>query len=203
MKYGILKTSVNTGKDSEIRCGFATPLSVISNQPVFAQDMLSLKRRTRSQNVQRWEIEGNIEPSNNSADFLVHSLSTGYDTVFFVRMPQVFGNAPADISPGQSTVTSDAAVKVNTVSISGVLPAVGEFIQFMNHSKVYLVVEQNVNSIKLEPPLLRAVMANEGINRGGYVTMHAYFDTNVKLGITYTDGVLSDPGSVKILEAIQ
>ena len=71
MLYGILKDSTNTGLDSQLQCIFNAPLSVISNQPAYVQDMMSLKRVVGSQNVQRWEIEANIQPTNDSANFLV------------------------------------------------------------------------------------------------------------------------------------
>jgi hypothetical protein len=202
MKYGILKTTSNTGTDAELQCVFTTPLSIVSNQPAYVQDMLNLKRKVNSQNIQRWEMEANIEPSNNSSNFLVHSVMNGYDTVLNIRMPQVYGNAPVDIAANTSAVTNGISASTDTIGVSGTIPNVGEFVQFTNHDKVYLVVERFSTSMKIAPALLKNVTINENIKRGGRVTLKAYYDNAVKLGITYIDGILSDPGSVRFIEAI-
>jgi hypothetical protein len=89
MLYGILKTATNTGADNELHSVFSAPLTITSNQPSYIQDSMNLKRFASSQGIQRWELEANIAPSNNSSNFLVHSVLNGSNTVIYVRMPQV------------------------------------------------------------------------------------------------------------------
>jgi uncharacterized secreted protein with C-terminal beta-propeller domain len=202
MKYGILRSSSNTGADAEIQCGFSTPLSVISNQPAYTQSMMNLKYKTNSQNAQRWEIEANLETTNNSPDFLVHSVTAGHANRIYVRMPQVYGAFSQDINAGTSSVTNTKVAGIDTIDITGSIPNVGEFIQFTGASKVYLVIAKTTSDIRIAPSLITTVAAATVLLRGGRVTMQAYYDPSVKLGITYIDGVLSDPGSVKLIEDI-
>lgn len=197
MKYGILASSINTGLDSQIICGFVAPLSVISNQPAYVQDMVNLKRRASSQNVQRWEIEANIEPTVGSTDFAVHSVDKGYSEVFYVRMPQIYG---LTLTTDARTVIDINAVGVDTITLSGSVNK-GEFIQFTGDSKVYLV-KSGGSTINIKPALLKATTAGQAVVTGGNVTMSAYYDSTVKLGLTYIDGILSDPGSLKFIEAL-
>lgn len=198
MKYGILASSVNTGADSEIICGFVAPLSVLSNQPAYTQDMMSLKRNASSQRVQRWEIEANIEPSVSNTNYLTHSVINGHDGVFYVRMPQVYG---LTLTTAARTVSGDFAAGVDTVTLSAAVNT-GEFIQFAGDAKVYLVAAGGT-SPKISPPLLKALTNNQSLITSGAVTMLARYDDSVRIGITYIDGVLSDPGSIKFIEALE
>lgn len=179
MKYGILASSTNTGIDSEIICGFVAPLSIVSNQPAYVQDMMNLKRRASSQNVQRWEIEANIEPTVGSVDFAVHSIDNGYDGVFYIRMPQIYG---LTLTAAARTVVGINAAGVDTIGISGNLNK-GEFIQFTGDTKVYLV-KVGGTTITISPPLLKATTAGQSIITGGNVTMSARYDSDVRIGIT-------------------
>jgi hypothetical protein len=199
-KYGILKSAVNTGLDSELQCAFSTPLSVISNQPSYVQDMMSLKRKTNSQNVQRWEIEANLEPTNDSANHLVHSVVNGHNTPISVRMPQVYGISSTAHLPSQVVGTVNQGS--DTLVLAGGLPIVGEFIQFTGDTKVYLTIESSVDTIRVLPQLRQTVPDTTLLIKGANVTLRAYYDATVRLGITYIDGVLSDPGSVTLIEAL-
>lgn len=200
MKFGVLKSSTNTGADSEILLEFAAPLSIISNEPTYVQDTNSLRRITQSQGTQRWEIETKIVPSNNSANFLVHSATSSAHTPVFIRMPQVYGLTYTVASRNVTTTTTKSS---NTIPVDGAL-VVGEFIKFNNHNKVYLVIDDGLisGSIKTVPSLRQDVPAGTAIKAGLQVTFRAYYDTSVHTGITYVDGVLSDPGSVRFIEAL-
>jgi hypothetical protein len=211
MLYGILKSSVNTGDDSELQCVFSTPLQVNSNQPAYVQDMMNLKRRASSQKAQRWEIEANLSPTNDDASYLVHSVANGHNEIFYVRMPQV-----ANLPIWRGTVKNSADLKVGATEMAytfipdpyythpvGFVQKPGEFFQFWNHTKVYLNTGIKDGKLQFSPPLHMDVTAMKAITRGGSVTMKARYDASTKLGITYTDGILSDPGSVKLVEALE
>ena len=198
MLYGILKDSaVNTGSDGELSCVFTAPLSVVSNQPAYVQDMMNLKRRANSQQVQRWELEARIAQTNNSPSFLTHSVTNGHDKVFGIRMPQVAG---LKLTTVNVTVTEAVGIKGTVVKTSAALVP-GEFIQFPSHTKVYLVTEASANSCTISPALLGTVAEDSKIITNA-VTLYARYDTDVVIGITYTDGILTDQGSVKFIEAV-
>lgn len=183
---------------------FVAPMSVISNQPAFATDSLSLKRQTVSQDAQRWEITTNLEPSDNSADFLVHSVINGYNNSFTIQMPQVFrrngGTTSTNCTVNLNAVKGNTQVSVTTNK----LISKGEFIQFQNHSKVYLVKSNRDKNgfLELYPALRQDVPNTTVVLFGDNVRMSVRYDLDTALGITYVDGVLSDPGSVKLIEAL-
>lgn len=199
MLYGILHDSTNTGSDAEILSAFVAPMSVFSNQPSYVQDSLNLKRKASSQNIQRWEIEARLMPTNSNADLFVHNIMNGANNVFLIRMPQVYGIA---LTPTNRSVGIAAIAGASLVSVNGTLQK-GEFIRFANHSKVYIVVNpDNGGKVQISPSLKRDVPLNTVVQCGNRVTLEARYDTDTRLGITYTDGVLSDPGVVTFVEAL-
>lgn len=189
---------------------FVAPISVKSNQPVFVSDTLALRRQTVSHNAQRWEIQAQLEPSNSSADFLVHSVVNGYNTTITIRMPQVYRLQKDDETTATSCVTTGvAAVNSSLVPVSilkGTDNAIlkkGEFIQFTGHDKVYLVTEDAVTgNVKIFPALRAQVNSDTAVLFGENVKLRAKYDTDTMLGITYKDGILSDPGSITFIEAL-
>jgi hypothetical protein len=186
---------------------FVTPMSVVSNQPVFVADTLSLKRQVLSQGVQRWEIVTNLEPSNTSADFLLHSVTNGYDQVFDIQVPQVFRRGGNSNTATIIQTINNQLVNSNTIQVSsnGVLNK-GEFIKFTNHDKIYLVLNtittSTNTSLQLFPSLRVAVPNNTLMLTGKDVVMKARYDTSTTLGISYVDGILSDPGTVGFIEVL-
>jgi hypothetical protein len=199
MLYGILRTSTNTGIDSEIQCSFVAPLSVKSNQPAYAQDSMNLRRHASSQNIQRWEIAANLHPENGTADFLTHSVVSGHDQPIYVRMPQVTNLVT---SSGIITLTADVAAGTNVIHTSTTL-VYGEFINIgVTNPKVYLVVSAVAGQATVRPLIVNSEVTGAAVTVGGKVTMTALYDSDTQLGITFTDGVLSDPGSVKLIERL-
>lgn len=203
--YGVLKSSINTGVDSELQYVFSTPLKIISNQPAFVADTMSLKRKVNSQNVQRWEIETEIVPENNSANFLIHSVKHGFTDVFRLRMPQVFTFTKIKQNLAL-TLTSTKFIGSSVIDITGVgsVDLTGQFINFQGDSKVYLITSKGDMGagIEIEPPLLKSIASNSTITYGDKTTMLARYDTDNQAGITYTDGILSSPGVVRYVEAL-
>jgi hypothetical protein len=186
---------------------FVTPMSVISNQPVFVADTLSLKRQVLSQGVQRWEIITNVEPSNTSADFLLHSVTNGFDKVFDIQMPQVYRRAGNTNTVSLLRTNEEMLPNSNNIIVNsnGVLNK-GEFIKFSNHDKVYLVLNTitagNDITLNIFPNLIKPVPINTIILTGKDVILKARYDTATTIGISYIDGILSDPGTVGFTEAL-
>ena len=200
--YGILESQTNTGLDSELMCVFSTPLSILSNKPTFYGDTLSLRRKRSSSPAQRWEIETAVVPSNDNVSFLLHSVINGHSESIYVRMPQMYSKAALDVNLSL-TVASDTVAGTSTILLAGgaTIPR-GEFIRFgnANHWKVYLVHESSINSISIFPPLVSAVPQGTPIIFGSKVTMRAVYDMSVKTGVSFIDGILSDPGSLQLIE---
>jgi hypothetical protein len=85
MSYGILN-------GTEMIAKFIVPLTVKSNQPVFSSDTLSLSRVSVKRNVQRWEIDANLEPLVGTAnDLFAHLVTKGSSESFKIKMPQNYG----------------------------------------------------------------------------------------------------------------
>lgn len=208
--YGILRDSTNTGNDGELLIPFSTPLNVYSNQPAFVSDSLSLKRYAGSRNAQRWEIEASLSPTGieeNAANALVHTVVNGFVNIFPIRMPQVIRPEHQMVPEARSLSVETSVLKGGSViDIDGlffdeIYP--GEFIQFGNHTKVYMVqTGGNGAGVRIHPQLRSDVPAGTPIKFGKKVTMLGRYDTDVQLGIKYRDGIMSDPGIVRIVEAL-
>jgi len=186
---------------------FVAPMTIISNQPVFVSDSISLKRQTRTQKTQRWEISTSIEPSNNSADLLMNAVLSNYNSIVAIQMPQIFriyGGGTTSTSAIQVDGNINAGFSfLNIKNNNGFLPK-GEFIQFSNHDKIYILKKsiQDNGQIEFFPELKVPLINNTFIKYGKNVILKARYDTDSLTGITYTDGVLADIGTVNFVEAI-
>lgn len=201
MKHGLLKSSsapTSNILDSDIACAFVAPISVLSNQPAYSQDAMNLRRSASSQGVQRWEITTNLYPSNNSAELLLHTTLNGTYQKFYATMPQVHGLV---ISSASLYTSAPSAAGASTISVTGLMTP-GEFINFGIDPKVYLVTAATSNSVTILPALLSAVPDVTNIRRGRNTYIRLRYDTDTQIGIIYTDGILSDHGSVKLIEAL-
>jgi len=208
-KYGILKSSTNTGLDTELIAVFSAPLSITSKKPSLLVETLTLKRKTAYTDIQRWELQTGIVPLADASEMFLHNVVNGYSESFYIRMPQIYRikNLSNTLSP---VVFANTAVAVNTINISGlggqVLP-VGEFIKFAAHSKVYTVKEsvllgENVNTITIFPSLVSPITINEVVAYGTKVTMAAKYGDDNQIGVTYQDGILAQFDSISLIEAL-
>lgn len=208
---GILKSSINTGLDSELSYIFATPTTIISNSPVSASDSLNLRRVVSSHRAQRWEIETKVFPSDNDPNYLVNSVLAGYNKLVYIRMPQVLRREKRKTVP-TITLSTQANAGSEFITFSGGTLLVGEFIQLGSIDpnnpadparKVYLVTATSGGGATISPPLNSTKPAGMEVKYDNKVTFVARYDTNSLLGITYVDGVLQDPGTVKFIEALR
>ena len=181
---------------------FAAPISVISNKPGFAMDTMNLQRTTYANPGQRWEIKTNLVPTNDSADFFVHSVMNNFDTVFDIQMPQVYRGRNYNVSSASRTASGSAGSRVISVSGSGLLK--GEFVRFVDdptHYKTYVIAEnQSGGVVSIFPPLKKAVAGE--MQCGDNVHFRATYDNTNALGMIYVDGILMDPGTITFIEAV-
>jgi len=189
------------------------PLTIESNEPIFVGNTTNLKQQRASQGAQRWELSFQIQTKGNEEDYFV-GVVTGVSTAKTMIMPQL------NSVMSKITVTLPGAVAVTTVpgatevpvnfGQAGLLPK-GSFIKFSNHYKIYLVTE-NVQtttssvSVPIYPPLRGTVFGT------GTTVIHGNSFDKPKIqylrdletlqGIIYEDGVLINPGTIKLIEAL-
>jgi hypothetical protein len=195
MNAGILENGVMIAR-------FTAPLSINSNVNYFVSDTLSLQRRVYKTTPQRWEIAAGIEPSNTSADFLVNIVTKGFDQIVDVRMPQVYRRSGG--TTATSSITATGSVGASTITISGNNGTIakGEFVQFSNHDKVYMVTQNSSGgSLSIFPQLTTAI-SSSNMKYGSNVIFKGRYETDSFVGIQYVDGILSDPGIIKLIEVI-
>lgn len=151
------------------------PLSIASNEPMFDADTISLKKQRSSQGAQRWELSFNIV-TTTPADALLTIVD--FDTVQTMTMPQL-----KEVDDRLSTVNYPKGAFV-TGSNNKV---------YMVKSDASSVVDSNLYPT---PPsgLTYSTVAN--------ATIRYYRDISDLRGITFSDGILADPGTINIIEAL-
>jgi len=183
---------------------FAAPTSVVSSQPILTSDTLSLKRYSSTTTAQRWEIDSNLEPlSYTSNELFANIVEKGNTEVVTVAIPQNYGVIHNITSTG--VAQGGGAIGEFSVSVTqhaGFLPR-GCFIKFANHSKIYMTTSSltNTGTLNLYPALRIAVPGGTVISYSD-VLMNAYYDTSVIRGMSFTDGILMDMGTIKLIEAL-
>ena len=207
MAYGIYENGV-------VIASFVAPMKVISNKPIYVSDTLSLKRTTFARSAQRWEIETNLEPLVESANVLFVNLVTkGRSETLTATMPQNYGvtrkRTSTSASPtavgvaGASSMsgiisTSDITVSANV----GLIPK-GSFIKFSNHNKVYMTVSDLTGTGLLTIyPSLRATVSSTVFTFKDDVIFTCIYDTETITGMSYSDGIMMDMGSIKLVEKL-
>ncbi len=81
---------------------------------------------------------------------------------FLIQLP--IYDTPNGIVSGAVTSIANYAIGTSDVIINNYTAAIGDFIQFASHSKVYGIEEVNGAVATFFPPLIKAVSANETVN---------------------------------------
>lgn len=189
--------------NGEVIARFTAPLTVKSNQPVFVSDTLSLKRFVSKRSAQRWEIESGLEPLTFSAeDLMVNLVTKGYSETVTVVMPQNYGVVKRRTSTGSPNASGAAgATSVTVSSNSGLIPR-GTFVKFSSHSKVYMTTNDLTNNGTLNVfPELRSNVSGRIYCRDD-VFMSCIYDTDVVSGMVYSDGIMMDLGTIRLVEKL-
>jgi hypothetical protein len=189
------------------------PVSIVSNEPMFDMTTVSLKTRRASQGHQRWELSFNIQPTDNNIE---EALLSGLDNLnsenmIMPQMPSVLERfsftGAASVSQTSSANTSTVLID-DIVTNSGIIPK-GYFVKFSSSDKLYILTADatfNANggttSVQIYPKLTQDVNSNDVMLTGNSVLFSYYKDINNQTGITFTDGVLANPGTITLLEAI-
>jgi hypothetical protein len=191
------------------------PFRLSSNEPVFSADAVNLRVRRVRQGSQRWEMEFKVvmtDATNTFADMI----TTFHDAVT-LEMPQLNVRGEV-ISSGTSTgaiTTSSGGEPAgdDTIAISGLVTGTtinkGRFIKFSSHDKIYMVTEtvtgDGSDFLKIYPSLRQTITSGDQVlyrDDVDAITFTAYRDISNVQGITYTDGILSDLGTINLIEAL-
>lgn len=201
---GILKSSVNTGLDSDLLIPFVSPISLISNQPIAASDSLNLKRISSDHYAHRWEVDTRLMPTNEEPAYFINSMIHGKTKHFYIRPPQAFRFNGTNKSSGAPVLSAEAGANAKTISISGGTLTPGELINidFTNDPKLYVVTEVDGNTVSILPGLYKPKAMGATILYDTKATMRVLYDLDTIIGLVYTDGVLSDPGTIKLIEKL-
>jgi hypothetical protein len=207
MLAGVLRSSTNTGLNSELVNVFSTPLTITSNQPIAASESLNLKVISSGHAAQRWEISAAIAPTNETPESLIHSVLMGYSTSFYIRMPQPFLMSDTPYYTGTPAVNATVARGATALQVKNGTLLAGQFVNFGTATKVYLVTSSvdaggGLYNITVQPPLRAIVNADTEIICGAKVKMRAIYSDDALLGVTYENGVLASAGTVKYKEKL-
>jgi hypothetical protein len=185
------------------------PFLVTSNQPLFSADSVSLKTRRVAQGAQRWELEFGIIMQDASG-YLPDMLAS-WDSTYTMTMPQLNVRGET-ISQGTSTsaVTVSGAHSAgdSTITLTGANGTIskGRFVKFANHDKIYMVLSEysGTGDITLYPSLRASVPSTTAFSYrdSDNIILTCYRDVTNVAGITYTDGILSEAGTVNLIEAL-
>lgn len=172
-------------------------------------DTLSLRRKATRKTPQRWVIESSVEPLREGAQSLMVNLVTkGYSGTVKVAVPQNYGaylknSANLDYSGVCSVSGTKSSSQVYLSSVRTPISA-GTFVNFSGHTKVYMVTADfsgNSGALNIYPNLMKDVNGSM-VWKDGSVFMQAMYDMSTISGMTYSDGILMDIGTVKLVEVI-
>ena len=206
-KYGILKSAVNNGLESELISVFIAPLTIESKKISLISETMGMVRRGTYSDNQRWEVTCGMRP-NNDADMFAQQVVAGFSDSFHIRMPQLMSKKKivSNIVFSADKAYSGGAPSVGLTGGGGVNLPVGHFIKFSGHDKVYMVTASSysngLNIVRLMPKLRKAIVAGEEITYGANVTMRVLYGDNAPTAISYTDGILSRYDSLQFVEAL-
>jgi len=186
------------------------PLTIQSTDVVVSSETVTLKRLIHKSDAQRWDLSFGIVADDNEDAIFLAMLENAY-TVKTMDMPQlkkVDDNTTmtGSLSVSANYVAGTASIQANNTS-GGLLPK-GSFIQFANHTKVYVIKSDyvsNGNTLEIYPALKQDVSGSALVYYGNFSTkpqLNYLRDDSELSGITYSDGILVSIGTVTIKEVV-
>jgi len=188
------------------------PFTITSNEPMYDVDTVSLRKQRASQNVQRWELEFNtIGEPDTQVDMFLASVAnmSQVETMVMPQLPTVDAKFTASTNTPQVGVAAaqDAdLIVVQPVGVTGLIPK-GTFLKFSNHGKIYVStsdcdLSSAVPQMTIYPRLRTAVTISHTLRLGDQAVISYLTSIDNQAGITFTDGVLSNAGTITLHEAI-
>ena len=196
------------------------PLTFGSNEPYYDSDSVSLGKQRVGQNAQRWELSFNVQTVGAETSFLLAHI-TGRLSVRTMVMPQPVSPAALSVNPTPSVASgiqvdgnlaaNSAAFDFNKVSgAAGVVVRRGTFIQFSNHTKLYMLTTDipagaTGAAVGIFPTLRKAVPTGTTVRTlfsSTPPTLSYYISLDTPPGITYQEGVMVGASNITLEEAI-
>jgi hypothetical protein len=198
----------------------AAPLTIKSNEPTFDVDTISLAKQRSSQGSQRWELSFNVLTADNAMELFMSGINktggTGFTEAASMIMPQIASNGVTVAGSNGIVTNAFSSAHVSQVDIdmtsgtgttnTGTIKR-GYFIKFGNHSKIYVVTEDctlagPAPTLKFYPNLVNSVITATTVLIGDSVTLSYWRDISDIKGITFSDGILSSPGTINLVESV-
>ena len=185
------------------------PFTIVSNEPAFNMTTVSLKTQRASQGHQRWELTFSVQPTKELIiDSLIGQLGA-HDTTSTMIMPQLAtGNTvDSNVTVHSSANAGATSVQLEGTTVSGLLPK-GSFVKFQNHDKVYITTADvtfdgtSDPTVNIYPPLRSAVASSTNFHLLDACQITYFQSIDNATGITFTDGVLANPGTITLIEAL-
>jgi hypothetical protein len=195
------------------------PFTITSNEPMFDADTVSLKKQRATQNAQRWEISfSTVGTPDTVQDMLIAAVSQNQltSTMIMPQLPAVSDKFTLENTNALPTTTvsihvsasvGDSSIDVKTLNRSGTLPK-GCFFKFSSHDKLYMTTSDTVfdgtnnPTINFYPSLRSNATTAHQVRLGDAARLTYYKSVDNMSGITFTDGVLSNSGTIELLEAL-
>ena len=189
------------------------PLSIVSNEPIYEVDTVSLSKQRASQDVQRWELSFNTIGTPETQQQMMISAVTGMTSTNTMIMPQLpevdrlftvtanTANVSVPVLAGATQVIISGAGK------TGFLPK-GSFISFSNNDKIYMTTtdadftSSGDVTVRFFPKLQSLLSSSHSLEMSSSVQLVYYRDISNLTGITFSDGVLSNAGTITVIEAL-
>lgn len=188
------------------------PFTVASNKPIFVSDTVSLKQVRLQQTAQRWELSFSTLSKENSADALLGILEDmdNRKQMVMPQLPEVDKlTTVSGVITVAATVTSDSStITVSTNTVTGLLPK-GSFVTFGSFDKLYIIKNDlnfdTANStilVEVYPKLVNSIPSGSSLNFNNDAKISYYRDISNAQGITFSDGLLSNQGTITLIEAL-
>jgi len=191
-----------------------TPYNIYDNRTVFTNESLNKKRTHTFIDGQRFDMNFAVKPSHDPSQIMLAHISGFHETDTMV-FPQGVGLEDKRTYNGTLAVKNAATagqdqITVNSQSGHGankIIPA-GYFIKFQGHSKIYMVTEElNLNNgadktLKIYPKLQKNVAAANEVKLGDDVIYTYERDIKTARGISFSGGVLTNPGTINLVEKV-
>ena len=180
------------------------PFKITSNHPSWNAESVSLRLHRLEQEAQRWELSFTVQASTGLANYLT-DLVAGFGLPQTMIMPQLAEVEKRNTSSERNATGTAGGDSPISMTGSGLLPK-GSFIQFANHPKIYITLADlnGPGSVAIYPRLRTNVSSTAVRHAKSTVKpMLSYFENIDNLrGISFSDGVLMDAGTIDLYEAV-
>jgi hypothetical protein len=189
------------------------PFTIISNEPMFDMTTISLKTRRATQGHQRWELSFRTQPTNNNIEETLLSSVNNLDAET-MTMPQLKSVEDRFTLSGPVTLAAQGNANSSTVSLtlsalnSGIIPK-GYFVKFVGSDKLHIVTsDTDFNgtsgsiTMNIYPKLVSNIASGSSVATGNSVIFSYFKSIDNQTGITFTDGILANSGTITLLEAV-